>query len=1758
MILKLLKHGLLIWPTIEENGVTRTKKYAELSAIEKIKADCDLKENNIILQGLQSNIYSLVNHHRVAKDLWEKVQLLSQDPLALVANHQMTPSHFNTYQSSYNILSFNKNNSFQNLMLNPNEFKLWKMRIEQYFLMIDYAIYEVILRGDSPPLTRSVKGVETPYPPTTVKEKLARKNELKARDTLLMAFPNKHQLKFNSYKNAKSLMEAIEKRFRGNKESKKVQKTLLKQQYENFNGTSSEGLDQIYDRLQKLISQLEIYRETISQEDLNLKLLRSLPSEWKTHTLIWRNKPDLETLSMDDFTNKAVNTAHGISAANSKTNASNVNVDSLSDTVIYSFFISQSNSPQLDNEDIKQIDPDDLEEIDLKWQMAMLPMRARRFLQKTGRNLGVKWTETIGFDKSYDWNDQTEDRPTNFALMAHTSSSSLSSSNSDPKVSTYSKACLKSYETLKEHYDNLTKDFNKSHFNLDNIKILKLYVMLRDKAITELGHKCEKAKKERDDLKLTLEKFQDSSKNLSRLLDSQQSNKSKTGLGYDSQGVDSQVLENQVNDTNNTGEGYHAVLPPYTRNFMPPNPNLGFADEHVVTESVTSLPSIAKSKIKTSETTFKNVSAPIIKDWLSDSKDKNKIETMSKQIKPSFAKVKFVKPIEHVKSLRKSVKKKENNRQTKYPKRNSQSPREIFNSGCSRHMTGNKSFLTDYQEFNGRFVPFEGSPKGGKIYGKGKVRTGKLDFEDVYFVKELKFNLFSISQICDKKKSVLFTKTEYLVLSPDFKLLDENQVLLKVPRHFNMYNFDLKNVAPSGVNTACYVRNRVLVTKPDNKTPYELLLGRSPNIDFMKPFGCPVTILNTLDHLGKFKGKADEGFLVGYSVNSKAFRVFNSRTRKFEENIHIKFLENKPNVAGRGPEWLFDIDSLTISMNYELVTAGNQTNHDTCIEIHDNTGQAGQEKASVHEYILLPFMPSLSTQSLDDKDADEVPGKGNEGVSKGSRIYDQKRTNSSTQDVNTTGPSINTANININIIGFNDLSMPSLEETGIFDDVYDDREVGAKAVTNNLELSTVVSLNPITRVHKDHPKEQIIRDLNLATQTRRMINFFEVNAMTLVDLPNGKRTIRTKWVFRNKKDERGIVIRNKARLVAQGYTQKEGIDYDEVFAAIASIEAIRLFFAYASFMGFIVYQMDIKSAFLYGTIKEEVYVCQPPGFEDLHFPNKVYKVEKALYGLHQAPKAWDETLSTYLLENEFSRGTIDKTLFIKKDKDDIVLVQKDDGIFISQDKCVADILKKFGFSSVQTASSLMEPNKILIKDAKAEDVDVHLYRLMIRSLMYLTASRPDIMFAVCACARDSPFDLGAFSDSDYAKASLDRKSTTGDGKKIVITKASIRRDLRLDDAEGTTYLPNAATFKELAIMGAKTTAWNEFSSTMASAIICLANNQNFNFSKYILDNMRKQKSKRKQRKETEVPYTEPQTKEYIPTPSHDPLPSGEDTMQLSELMKICTKLSDRVLSLEQIKINQAAKIKKLKKRVKKLKGKKKKKKRTHGLKRLYKVGLTIRIESSKEEKDLFGVNDFDGDEVIVDVTDGENIEQDEIVDEKEVSVAADKVVTTAESIEGITATTTPQISKDDVTLAQTLIHIKAAKPRARGVIVQEPSESKITSSLQPHNFHRLKTKKKVFFAKRAEEIRNKPPTKAHQKSLMCTYMKNMEGYKQKDFNGKSFDAIKKMFDKVYKRVNTFVAMDSEVMEGSKKTQGEVTGGRFKREGDEIQQEIAKR
>nr|GEZ84271.1 ribonuclease H-like domain-containing protein [Tanacetum cinerariifolium] len=413
----------------------------------------------------------------------------------------------------------------------------------------------------------------------------------------------------------------------------------------------------------------------------------------------------------------------------------------------------------------------------------------------------------------------------------------------------------------------------------------------------------------------------------------------------------------------------------------------------------------------------------------------------------------------------------------------------------------NKTFKPNYKEINGGYVAFGGNPKGEKITGKGTIKTGKLDFENVYFVRELKFNLFSVSQMRDKKNSGLFNDTECIILSSNFKIINESQVLVRVPGKNNMYSVDLKNNVPKGeaVNTACYVQNIVLVVKPHNKTQYKLFHGRKPTLRFMRPYGCRVTILNTKDHLGKFNGKADEGFFVGYSLNSKAFRVFNSKTKIVEENLHIRFSENTSNVIGSGPVWLFDINALTRIMNYESIVAGTQSNGFAGTKACDSAGQAKKKTKAIKDYILLPFWTAdpLFSQNLksshDDgfKPSSDDRKRVNEDPSKRNECYDQEKEDNvnNTNNVNTVSSTVNVAGINrVNAVGelpF-DPDMHALEDVGTFDFSNEDEDDDAVADMNNLDTIIQVSHTPLTRIHKDHPLDQVIKDLHSTTQTRRM------------------------------------------------------------------------------------------------------------------------------------------------------------------------------------------------------------------------------------------------------------------------------------------------------------------------------------------------------------------------------------------------------------------------------------------------------------------------------------------------------------------------------------------------------------------------------------------------------------------------------------------------------------------------------------------------
>ncbi|GJW34654.1 putative ribonuclease H-like domain-containing protein [Tanacetum coccineum] len=1495
--------------------------------------------------------------------------------------------------------------------------------------------------------------------PAITEEKTNKKNDVKARSLLLMTLPNEHQLTFSQYSDAKSMFAAIETRFEGNEATKKTQKTLLKQQYENFNASSIESLDSIFNRLQKIVSRLAILGVVITQEDLNSKFLRSLPLEWNTHVVVWMNKTDIKTMSIGDLYNNfkiveqdikksvgastgaqnmafmtapSTNSTNDVSTANPVSTVSpNVNTaspqvstDNLSDNAVYAFMVENPNGSNILHQDLEQIHEDDLEALDLKWQLSLLSMRVKRYFQRTGKKIFINANDTVGYDKS-------KVECFNCHKMGHFAREYRASRNQDGRF---------------RNQDNTRKQGN----NEDTYSKAML-------AINGIGFDWSDMAEEQFQTNMALMAFSDS--------------KINTAMG-----------------------NYYTTRPRVVNTARP----------HMAT-----INTIRANRVNA-------VKALACWVW-----------------KPT-------------------------------------------------------------------------RPNGAS-----------------------------------------------LVLRDITALMHEAD--------------------PSeAVSTACYVQNRVLVVKPHNKTPYELFRGFKPALSFMRPFGCHVTILNTLDNLAKFDGKSDEGFFVGYSLSSKAFRVYNTRTRKVEENLHIGFLENKPMIEGNGPKWLFDIDSHPI---YGL-----------CIS-------SCRMLVKMNQNMLLMIK----------KQVEDGPHNEDDDKDKSEDDSSPKKVNVAGQHVNTASPKVNIGCFELNIVdpsvntaSSSDPHSPkdmfklgasdTLEATH-FEFFSDEDE--AEVDLGNIPNSYTVPTTPQTRIHKDHTTRNVISEVKSSVQIRRMTkstseqgflstvyeekthdtlticlyacflsqieptsiakalsDSFWVEAMQeellqfklqqvwiLVDLPKGKRAIGTKWVFKNKKDERGIVIRNKAR-----------------------IEAIRLF---------LVYQMDVKSAFLYGTIEEEVYVTQPPGFKDPDHPSKVYKVVKALYGLHQALRAWYETLANYLLSNGFQRGKIDQTLFIKKQKGDILLVQVyvDDIIFGSTNKklCTAFEklikdkfqmssmgeltlflgLQKYDYTDVKSASTLVDLEKPLVKDGDANDVDVHIYRYMIGSLMYLTTSRPNIMFAckkqtvVATSTTEAEYMVaascygqvkakqlnlvncgnyplkyclrrgqdtkipqsggpptkvgdeavhkelgnrmeraatiasslkaeqdngsgprcqdtilgGADAQTRFETASkqsndppLSRVNTFRSGedimklkelmefctklseklwattkvkmvngecqlqalidkKKVIITETSIRSDLNLEDAGGTDYLPTATIFEKLARIGVKTTAWNQFSSTMASVIICLATNQKFNLSEYIFDAMVKhleggvkflmyprfvqvfinqQLGDMSHHKKT---YVNPshikkifanmkrEGKDFsgkitplfdtmmvqanqeegvdsdIPTNSNQiPIVNQLSTStqpqkkQKSRRKQIKeTKVSqdeiqhdENVLTLEEAKTAQAKEIVDLKKRVKKLEQRRKSK--TLGLKRLRKIDLDADNEVTLVDETQGG-NDAD---MMFDtgVLEGNGVVAEPVVETREtVSAATISIpISTAEAVttpsKVVTTASAPTTTIDELSLAQTLIEIKAAKPKS--------------------------------------------------------------------------------------------------------------------------------
>nr|GEU63082.1 ribonuclease H-like domain-containing protein [Tanacetum cinerariifolium] len=1426
----------------------------------------------------------------------------------------------------------------------------------------------------------------------------------------------------------------------------------------------------------------KLARKNELKHDANLKLLRSLPLAWNNIALIMRNKFDLDTLSMDDLYNNLKVYKYEIKASTA----------SYADDVMFSFFTNQSNALRLDNEDLKQIDTDNLEEMDLKWRGHF----AREY--KAPKNQGNR------------------------------------------------KRCSK-------------KECTRGHIYYKCLGCLRWDSQISAIDKTGLGYDGQMNKSDLNDIHV----------NESEVLKNV----------FDSRECDGD--DNQVNDSFKKGEGYHVVPPPYTGNYMPPRADLSFArlDNSVfkskVSETITSVPKIETYASKTSKdslekpktvrnTTVKNESkAKKPRKFSQSPKDQFGTARVNHQSKwthphpkrnfvPATVLTKFGQvPVNVAKqsSRRVASVRAAASVNTVAPRTNvndalptiysyfkAHSPdQRIFDSRCSRHMTGNKSYLKDYQETNGGFVAFGGNRN-----------------------EELKFNLFSISQMCDKKNSVLFTDTECVVLSPDFKLLDKSQVLLKVPKNNNMYSFDLKNVVPLGGLTCLFAKATLdesnlwyrrlgrIIFKTMNKLVRGNLVRGLPSKLFENDHTCVTCqkgkqhkafcIENQMDHKVKpircdneteFKNKIMNEFceIKGYSINSKAFRVFNTRTRFVVENLHINFLENKSNVAGTRPNWMFDIDTLTMSMNYQPVFIGNQTNglKSSKDEVADDVGKKRRERAQRNEF------ESMFGQ---DKDAN--------GNSTYMMFTLVSAAGSSYDNIDGSIP-VNAATLpNVDLltdpIMFDLVDTIDLQDTGIFSGAYNDEVEGAVADFNNLELTIVFNPSWI----------EAMQDELLQLRLQKV--------WILVDLPKGKHAIRTKRVYKNKKDNRGIVVRNKSRLVTQGYTQEEGIDYDE-------------------------------SAFLYDTIEEEVYMCQPPVCEDPQFPDKVYKVEKALYGLHQAPRAW---VNAQEVPDEFYRGAH----FLLR----IAGMQRHDGIFISRDK----------FQVTPKVSHL---------------------HAMKRIFRYLKGQpKMGIWYP-----RDSPFDFEAFLDNDYAGASFDRKFTTRGcqflGKRLIswqCKKQTVVANLTTEVeyvAAANCHGQFWATTKSKTVNDVK-----QIHATIDGKIVIDLAKPFSNVYVKVEGEGLGQPSEPQPPSSTVPPSHKEQvtTVASQPQKTHTPRQAkiGQDTKipQSSGPFKkvgnevVCTGEDDRVVraatTSTSLKAEQESDFLRF--------GDQKAAKESQKF-RKEANGKNSRDESLQGDID----DDFDDINDMVDESiknvEGDIVNAGGVVNTATtgVSVANASVSTTGVSISTVEPRTPPTTTittfeDEDLTIAQTLVKMRSKKDKEKGVtfrdleesarptiiiltinpkdkgkgIMQEPekpsknprvaqiqldeelakrmheeemaefkkkeseiavveeaskaainqelddiqsmieADEQMASRLQSKEQEQFTIKEKSIMlvemiaerkrfiaAQRAVEQRSKPPTKAQMRNRMCTNLKNQAGYQNNQLKGKSYDDIQKLFDK---------------------------------------------
>ncbi|KAJ9547256.1 hypothetical protein OSB04_019799 [Centaurea solstitialis] len=782
----------------------------------------------------------------------------------------------------------------------------------------------------------------------------------------------------------------------------------------------------------------------------------------------------------------------------------------------------------------------------------------------------------------------------------------------------------------------------------------------------------------------------------------------------------------------------------------------------------------------------------------------------------------------------------------------------VVDSGCSRHMTGTLELLTSYIKQEGSSMAFGGNQKG-RIKGYGMIVKGEVRMNQVSYVDGLKHSLISVSQLCDNRLDVLFKIKFCVMYKADtlvevmranrrgdlylmcFHTLEAKEEICKLRRSSHKTNSDPSHDKPLQMLYVDFC-GPIAVQSLGGKKYIMVLVDEFSHftwVEFMKRKSqVPSVLINLLKRLQllheshvkvlrndngtEFKNAAVEEYLasVGITHNFSAPRT----------PQHNGVVERKNRTLVEAARTMLNASGLSLTFWAEVVSAACYTqNRSLCYVLNDREpigkfNSKGDDaiflgyswdSAAYRVYVLRSHIVVVSTNVRFDDNFQVTQSKFTKELKIQAEISPNATISEDLEQL------------------FHECASP------IHVDTTSEHPSQENHPTIPTPTSTSPSLEEITSsVHpphttkwtKDHPLSQVIVNISEGVKTRSTANYclfscfvsqtepkkvsdalidpFWVEAMqdeltqfdrnqvwTLVPLPNGKMAIGTKWVFRNKKDEQGVVVRNKARLVAQGYCQEEGIDYEETFAPVARLEAIRIFLAFAAHKGFKVFQMDVNSAFLNGKLKEEVYVKQPPSFESDKYPNHVYFLDKALYGLKQAPRAWYERLSIFLISNGFNRRTTDITLFYKKCDEDILLKefemsmmgeltfflgqvkQSSEGIFINQSKYVNDLLKKYKLNDASPMRTPMAPNLKLHKDLSGPSVECKLYRGMIGSLLYLTATNPkkSHLSSVKRILRylkknpslglwyplNSPIDLVAYTDSDYGGCQVDRKSTSG-------------------------------------------------------------------------------------------------------------------------------------------------------------------------------------------------------------------------------------------------------------------------------------------------------------------------------------------------------------------------------------------------------------